>query len=138
MKIRLVTLAGLAALFFSTGEGRTQSGGPGGPPNAPDARGGGRGFPGGRMGGGDPSQFFDQLANGKDLWNRAETEPRLQRLFDRIATTLGITNGQITRQQFMAFQEQRAAQRGRGPGGGRGNPDSTAEGMVSRLDTNGD
>ena len=133
MKTRLLVLAGFAALLLNATEGRTQPGGPGGPPNAPDFRGGGRGGPGG--GNFDPGQFFDQLANGKDVWNRAETEPRFQRMFDRVASTLGITNGQITRQQFMAYQDQRAAQR---RGGRRGNDDSTAEGMFARLDTNGD
>ena len=138
MKTRLLMLVGFAAFFLTTREGRSQPGGPGGPANAPDIRGGGRGGPGGPMGNFDPSQFFDQLANGKDVWNRAETEPRFQRMFDRIASTLGITNGQITRQQFMTYQEQRAAQRGRGPGGRRGGDDSTAEGMFARLDSNGD
>src|SRR5207245_5894787 len=115
----------------------------------PDQRGGGRGFPGGGGGRGfpgggfsDPNQFFNQMSGGKDVWLRTETVPQMQRLFDRIAAQVGVSNGQITRQQYMAYQDQRAAQRQQGtaPGGGGrgGTPALTAESMFSFLDKNGD
>jgi len=123
---------------MSSTEGLSQSGGPGDPRGFPGG-GGGRGFPGG----GDPSQFFNQMSGGKDVWLRTETDPRMQRLFDRVAAQVGVTNGQITRRQYTAYQEQRAAERasrGVSPnsGGRGGNPTLTAEGMFSSLDKNGD
>jgi len=149
MKIKLLIISGLAAFFLTSTEGLTQSGGPGGR------------FPGGS--GGDPNERFNQMTNGKDVWIRAQTQdPWSQRMFDRIADQIGVTNGQITRQQYLAYQEQRAADRasrrgsggppsdaargsggpspspdGGGFGGRRGNRDS-AEAMFSRLDLNGD
>ena len=38
----------------------------------------------------------------------------MQMVFDRMAERMGITNGQITRQQFLAYREQHLAERGRG------------------------
>src|SRR5947209_1096085 len=109
MRLKHHLLLGFAALLLSSTEGLGQPGGAGDPRGTPDQRGGGRGVPGG--GGGDPSQFFNQMSGGKDVWLRTETDPRMQRMFDRIALQVGSTNGQITRQQFMAYQEQRAAER---------------------------
>ena len=100
-------------------------------------------------------------SNGKDVVNLSDIQdPRMQRMANRMAEQMGVTNGQITRQQFVTYQEQRAAGGGGrgnspsgapgGPGGtgapfdrggfrGRGgNPDATAEGMFQRLDQNGD
>jgi Ca2+-binding EF-hand superfamily protein len=38
-------------------------------------------------------------------------------MFDRVSQQLGITNGQITREQFMAYSQQRAQERASGMGG---------------------
>jgi Ca2+-binding EF-hand superfamily protein len=161
MNLKLFLLTGFACFLLSSPELLAQPGGAGNAGGSPDSRGG---FPGGgRLGGGDPNQFFNQMSGGKDVWSRADTPPFMQRMFDRIAGQVGATNGQITRQQYLAYQQQRAAGGGggrgsgnppadagnsRGPGQGfgggggfrgrRGNPDSTAEGMFQRLDINGD
>jgi hypothetical protein len=102
--------------------------------------------------------MFDQLANGKDVLTRADiTNPWQQRSFDTIARTLNVTNGQLTRQQYVdgtqqMMQQFRAggfgggaggggARGGRGAGGGGpggGNPDAMAESAFKRLDKNGD
>src|SRR5205823_13018941 len=74
--------------------------------------GGGRGF-------GDPSQWFDRLSNGKNVWVRSESPNEFsQGFFDRIAQSMNITNGQITREQFVTYMQQQQ-QNGWG-GGGRG------------------
>jgi hypothetical protein len=109
----------------------------------------------------DPMQFFDKMTNGKDVWVRSEiTSPFMQGMFDRIAERLGITNGQITREQFQAYSQQRAAERAAGgappappgvpstgptppggppPGAGGGDPsDQWAESFFRRQDANGD
>jgi hypothetical protein len=170
MRLKLLLLAGFAALLVCTSEGLAQPGGPGDSRGSPNSRGGGRGSPGGGgprgsfgggsqgggpqggslFGGGDPSQFFNQMTNGKDVWLRTEADPRMQRMFDRIAAQVGATNGQITRQQFTAYQEQRTAERASGRGGPGSSPDSggmrgrggmptpTPEGMFLFLDKNGD
>jgi Ca2+-binding EF-hand superfamily protein len=93
------------------------------------------------------------MANGKEVITRAElTDPRSQMSFDRAVQTLGITDGRLTRQQYLTYMEQRMAQRGnRGPGGPGGppssgasgsrggfDPDTIAERIFRRLDTNGD
>src|SRR5438132_3509466 len=82
------------------------------------------------------------MSGGKEVSLRTETDPRMQRMFDRVTAQIGVTNGQITRQQFTAYQAQRTAERasrGTSPdGGGRGgNPTLTAAGMFSSLDKNG-
>jgi hypothetical protein len=68
------------------------------------------------MRGGDPSQFFDMLAKGKDVITRDSLDPMFQRMFDGMAQRMGVTNGQITREQFME-QAQRRMNGGGGPGG---------------------
>jgi Ca2+-binding EF-hand superfamily protein len=83
------------------------------------------------------------MARGKDVVNRADLDANLQRLFDRYARRLGITGETMTRQQFLAYVQQRAATRGvggPGPGGGgpRGGADTMADAMFRRLDQNGD
>jgi hypothetical protein len=56
----------------------------------------------GRPGGGmDPTKFFDNFSKGQDIWLRSEMEPHLQPLFDRIAERMGVTDGKITREQFI-------------------------------------
>jgi len=80
-------------------------------------RGGGGGF--GR-GGWDPSQMFDRFANGKNVWVRSESPNEFsQGFFDRIAQSMNITNGQITREQFTTYMQQQQ-QNGWGGGGFRG------------------
>jgi Ca2+-binding EF-hand superfamily protein len=73
------------------------------------------------MGGGDPSQFWNFIAPGKEVLNRSEiTDPRMQRMFDGMAQRLGVTNGQITKQQFIEMSQQRMAGRNQGGGAGPG------------------
>lgn len=109
--------------------------------------------------------MFDRLSNGKDVWTRSDTD---ERLFDRIAQALGITNGQITREQFASYMQQQGQNWGPGgglrgggrfgggpqgaapgtpvqpssanPGNGQANAraDQRAENMFRRLDANGD
>jgi len=82
------------------------------------------------------------------------SNPGMQSFFDRLADAAGITNGQMTREQFTnAMTQFRAARGGAGQGGsgaagnqqggrGRGqggrNPDSWAETTFQQLDKNGD
>ncbi len=84
----------------------------------PGPTGGGKGGRGG--GGRDPSQFFDRLANGKDVIIIDQLDDRMKGMISGMALANGITNGQITREQFTAgmetFRAQRAASRGV-PGG---------------------
>ena len=71
----------------------------------------------------DPTEFFNRLANGKNVWVRAEaTSSFSQSMFDRIAERLGITNGQITREQFEVYTQQRAAERAGGSPSGPPQP----------------
>jgi Ca2+-binding EF-hand superfamily protein len=116
----------------------------------------------------DPSQLFDQLAGGKDILNRTDiTNQFMGFMFDNIARQANITNGQLTRQQFVDGLTQLRQQfpgrggfgRGNGPGGaggglqgaagaapggpGRrggpgGNPDAFAEMLFRQFDKNGD
>lgn len=115
----------------------------------PWAGGGGGGGGRGRM---DPNQFFNQLSNGKDVITRSEiTDPNMQGMFDRFAERMGVTNGQITREQFVTYMSQRRGQGGgRGgagpaaPGGGNGQAGGEpqwvawAQRMFQQLDQNGD
>jgi Ca2+-binding EF-hand superfamily protein len=119
--------------------------------------GGGQGGPGmgGRGMGGfnfDPSQIFDRIANGKEVITRNDMNPPER--FDQMAQNMGITNGRITRQQFVTYMQERMANRGAGGGPGRGgpggggpggdrggrggDPSSWAERSFQRLDQNGD
>jgi Ca2+-binding EF-hand superfamily protein len=111
---------------------------------------------GGRFGGGggrgfDPNQLFNMMSNGKDVVSRADiTNPGFQRMFDRFAEQAGVTNGQLTREQFAAAMQARMGQRGQGgPGAGGGaqatppgtdanNANSWVERSFRRLDQNGD
>src|SRR6266436_630721 len=77
---------------------------------------------GGQPGGGfDPAQMFDRFANGKEVWTRADAAnsnmPWAQGMFDRIAQSLNITNGQITREQFTTSMQQQRNNWGGGMGG---------------------
>jgi hypothetical protein len=123
------------------GPGRGMFGGAGGADS---------GRPSFRMG--DPSAMFDMMAQGKDVVSRNDVAPPMQPMFDRMAERMGITNGQMTRQQFSSYMEQRMSggggprpggQPGGGPpgapgGGGAPDPSSWADGSFRRLDQNGD
>jgi Ca2+-binding EF-hand superfamily protein len=108
---------------------------------------GGQGGGGSRMGGmgGDPNQMFNMFSKGKEVINRSDLPAPFQPMFDRIAPQMGITNGQITRQQFLQASEQmrsRMQQMG-GGGGGPGSMtpeqfDRFAEGRFRRSDQNND
>jgi Ca2+-binding EF-hand superfamily protein len=94
---------------------------------------------GGRFGGG-----------GKDVVSRADiSNPRFQGMFDRFAEQAGVTNGQLTREQFVGAMQQRMGQRGQGgpgaggapatpPGTDANNANSWVERSFRRLDQNGD
>jgi Ca2+-binding EF-hand superfamily protein len=105
-------------------------------PPGGDNGGGGRGGRGGRGGmggggmGGDPMQFFDFMAKGKDVIRRDDLDPNFQRMFDRMAQAQGITNGQITRDQFKTAAES-FGNRGRGGPGGPGGGPPTKGGDVT-------
>jgi Ca2+-binding EF-hand superfamily protein len=68
--------------------------------------------------------MFDRLANGKDVLVRSELNPMMQGMFDRMAQRLGVTNGQITREQFLSLSSQGG---NRQPGGGATNADGTQD-----------
>jgi Ca2+-binding EF-hand superfamily protein len=173
---RLLLLVGVAVLILLPSIGWTQnpqpqSGGGQGPGGmfggrgfgGPGGMGGGRGFGGGGF---DPNQMFDMMSKGKDVVKRADLDPMTGMRFDRIAAGLGITNGQLTRQQYLDYMQQRMAGRGgppgaggpaapgapapaspnfggggggpRGMGGGEDRSANWAESMFRRLDLNGD
>lgn len=115
-------------------------------------------FPGGSRGmGGDPSKMFDFMSGGKDVVTKDTLPfPQLAKRFDELVEKMGITNGQITRQQYMAYVEQTknggapagpsggapdGSSRG-GPRGGMGgtaeDSDRAAEAWFRQLDKNGD
>src|SRR4051812_8162249 len=90
------------------GQGR---GGFGRTPGMPGGGGGRQFFGGGNGGGspesgrqnfrmGDPNQMFDMMAQGKDVITRNDVQPMFQRMFDSMAERMGVTNGQMSRQQF--------------------------------------
>ena len=112
MNLKLLLLTGFAGFLLSSPDLLAQPGGGGNGRGAQDSRGGG---PGGRSGGGDPNQFFNQMSGGKDVWSRADTPPYMQRRFDSIAAQVGASNGQITRQQYLDYQQQRLGRRRRWP-----------------------
>lgn len=109
-RLKFVVGFGLLAALLTPVPGLTQSGswpggGMGGPP--------GGGFPGGGFGrdrGGrsrDPNDRFNEYTGGKEVWKRSEiTDPYMLSRFDRTAGMLGITNGEITRQQYVGMTEQ--------------------------------
>ncbi len=111
-------------LGWSQGPGGGPPQGPGGGfPQGPGQGGGGFRQRGGGGGGGmfDPAQMFDRFANGKAVWTQADANnnPFGQRMFERMAQALNITNGQITREQFTTYMQQQANNWGGGMGGGR-------------------
>jgi hypothetical protein len=160
----LSTTVGLSQIDSGGGKGKGKKGFKGGPPGSssqsPSGPGGGPSFGGpggggpsfGGPGGGsrDPNQFFDFLARGKDVLIRSELDPRTQGMFDRIAASMGITDGRITRQQYLQYQANRSSSGGppgfssrSGPGSGfrpssGGGDGWSPEAIFRRLDLNGD
>jgi Ca2+-binding EF-hand superfamily protein len=87
------------------------------------------------------------MSGGKDVISRADvTDPRMQFMFDRFAQQAGVTNGQLTRQQFLDTMQQRMGQFGGGRGGAPTGNNANApagnnswiESSFRRLDQNGD
>jgi Ca2+-binding EF-hand superfamily protein len=100
----------------------------------------------------DPTERWNQMTGSKDVWDRTQiTDPQQQQRFDFMARMMNVSNGKITRQQFIDWSEQmrqRFQQGGgmRGPGGPQGggprgvpmNQDAGIEMFFRRLDKNGD
>lgn len=106
MRGKWYVAVGFLAMILGPTQGWTQF---------PPSRGGDYGRRGSSSYSTDPNQFFDRLANGKEVWVRSDiTNPFMQGMFDRIVERLGITNGQITREQFATYSQQRAAERAGG------------------------
>src|SRR4051812_13556097 len=80
-------------------------GGPGG------FGGGGRGN-GGKGGGFDPGMIFDRIANGKATINindMPSRDPSSKERLQQWAAQNGVTNGELTREQFGRYMEERMA-----------------------------
>jgi Predicted membrane protein len=124
--MKTACVLGLAGMLIIADSGWGQDPG-GGQPGGGFGQGGGgfrqRGGGGGGWGGGgfDPAQMFDRFANGKEVWTRADaaSNPWGQGMFDRIAQSMNITNGQITREQFTTYMQQQRNNWGGGTGSGR-------------------
>jgi hypothetical protein len=85
------------------------------------------GFGGNRggMGGFDADSMFDRMAQGGTTIKIDKVQGFFKQQMQEWATKNGITNGELTREQYKAYSEERAAQRGNGgggrqPGGGNG------------------
>jgi hypothetical protein len=130
---RLLLLAAVMVLLVPAPWAWTQSPQP--PGGGGDSRGAGRP---------DSGQLFDRMSGGKDVVNRDALDPGMQRLFDRFARRMGLTGTTMTRRQFQAYLQQRAAARDNGTpdvargNGPRGGTDGLAESWFRRLDQNGD
>jgi Ca2+-binding EF-hand superfamily protein len=67
-----------------------------------------------------------EYTGGKEVWRRSEiTDPRMLQRFDFYAGSLGITNGEITREQYINFSNQRRAMFGGGMTPGSPPPSGT-------------
>ncbi len=109
MRSKLLLLVGGVAFLLGPVTAFTQFGGPpgGGPRN------GGSGFRMSR----DPNERWNQMTGGKEVWVRSEiTDQQQQGMFDFIARSLGVSSGQITRQQYLEWSAQWTGGR---MGGGR-------------------
>src|SRR5436305_1020129 len=77
----------------------------------------------------DPNERFNQLSGGKDVIVIDQLDERTKMFVSMMAQRAGITNGQITRDQYVKAMESFRSQMGGGfrggPGGGPGGP-STA------------
>jgi hypothetical protein len=134
-----------SALTQDFGRGGGQPGGgfpAGGFPGTPGGGFGGGGFGGGGM---DPNDRWQQMAGNNNVVYRNQiTDPRMQRRFDMTAQMAGITDGKMTKQQYLsasqsmmqAFQQGgmqawqgRGGRGGGGPGGpGGGGPNGGGPG----------
>ncbi|MFL5243681.1 MAG: hypothetical protein ACJ8FY_16385 [Gemmataceae bacterium] len=153
MRIRLFLFGLTLAVLLVPSSGLTQFGPGGGPPGG---GGGGRGGGGFRM---DPSAMWDRMAKGKDSVTRADLSDQFsQMIFDRTVQAAGITNGVLTKQQYLEQAQAFMQRMGRGSNrGGRGGmppggmpgqtPDQRrqpgsggdpAEAQFRKLDINGD
>src|SRR5437879_1896106 len=113
MRARLIVLTGLVAFLLGPTPGRAQFPG-GGPPGGPWPGGGPGGFGGGRSslgGGADPNSFFNFLSGGKEVVVRSELDPRMQGMFDRMAERMNNSSGRLTRDQYLAYTQQRQTER---------------------------
>jgi Ca2+-binding EF-hand superfamily protein len=159
MRIKPAMALSLFLGFACAGSGWGQPPGPGGGAPGGGSTGGGGGGPGGggfgfgRGGGGgfrgmrrDPGALFDQFAGGKSFVTKADVPVWLQNRFDQWAQAAGVTNGQLTRAQFVSAMQQGFGGRGGGSGGegngqdngNRRDPSAWADNAFRRLDTNGD
>src|SRR5262245_61785168 len=110
-----ILLVGALALLLGPTTGFTQFGGGGGDR-------GGRGMRGGGGGGGppDPGRIFDFMSRGQPFINLAESNSRMREPLMQWAQKNGITDGKITREQFIAFSQEQMQNGGFGgprPGG---------------------
>ena len=99
-----------------TSPGSTQvamgpGGGPGGPGNRP-GRGGGFG------GGFDPGRMFDNISQGRSTITIADQQWGREQM-QEWAQKQGITNGQLTREQYISYMQERMQSWGGGRGGNR-------------------
>jgi Ca2+-binding EF-hand superfamily protein len=170
--LRLALLFGAALLLLGPATALTQGPG-GGKRGKGDPNGGGfdkrgKGSDGGFQPGGGPgfggfnpadmaARIFDRYANGKDVIVIAEMQsqrdPTIREKAQAYAQAKGITNGQLTRDQFAGFMQEQMSQwqNGGRPGGGSpsaglpgpgGDPtrnlDTDAENSFRRHDKNND
>jgi hypothetical protein len=114
-----LVLFGIVAIILAPAETTGQPGGFGGKGKGKTgAIPGGGGFPGGGGGmGQDPNKMFDYLAKDRQFFQISETRTLAQPL-TQFAQERRITNGQITRQQFLDFQDWRAKQQAAAGGTG--------------------
>ena len=126
-RCRMFLLCGALLLFIGPAMVMGQ---PGGPPGGGGGRGGRGGGRGGR-GGFDPNMIFNLLSGGKDYIVVAEMlanpmvaarDPGAKERVESFMQRHGITNGQLTREQFAEYMqermtERRAAHEAANPGG---------------------
>jgi hypothetical protein len=110
-RYRLLLLVGLALTLLGAGIALTQVPGPPGR----GGRGGGRG----RF---DPNMMFNFMSGGKDVIAIAEVQPSrfdptVKERMEEFAKRNGISNGQLTREQFAKYMEERMAERNASRGG---------------------
>src|ERR1043166_4942620 len=118
-RTRLLTLGAAMFLVSMTALGQQPPGGGGPGGFGGGAPGGGFGGMGrGGMGSFDPDQIFNMISGGKDVIVRDQLDPNMQRMFDRMAQRAGITNGQLTREQYKDSMQKMMAQFQQGGGGG--------------------
>lgn len=130
------------------GGGRRRGGPPdgksgGGPSPDGESRGFGRRSWSGSSKGMDAGAIFDRMSGNKDVWKRSDAEANGQTSrFDRLASDMGVTNGEITRAQFVAYMEKKMAKQDAMAPTSSGSADDQyaklAELTFRRLDRNGD